>query len=140
MPGRSVPARKKPQRAAKRRPSRAAPKRKVSKRSRKLQLEPEEPALDLAIPEAEPVQESLLRIAQDAVVILRRELAWKARMAEVRPGLMEMSDCVALLKLMAELGEAAKRGDEGGARANYDRLTAEEKQQLATLMLKVDYT
>lgn len=134
-------ARKKTQRVGKRRPSRAAPKRKATprKRSRKLQLEAEEPDLDLAIG-PETVGESLLHIAQDAVVILRRELAWKARLAEVRPGLMNMSDCIALLKLMAELGEAAKRGDEGGAEANYDRLTAEEKQQLAALLLKVDYT
>lgn len=96
--------------------------------------------MQLAIPETETVQQSLLAIAQDAVVILRRELAWKARMAEVRPGLMEMSDVVALLKLMTELGEAAKRGAEGGPVANYDRLTAAEREQLATLLLKVDYT
>lgn len=137
-------ARKKPVRAVKRRPSvhrdAKPPKRKAGKRSRKLQIEPTAPELDLAIPDAEPVQQSMLHIAKDAVIILRRELAWKARMAEVRPGFMEMSDCVALLKLMAELGDAAKRGDEGGPQANYDRLTADERQQLATLLLKVDYT
>lgn len=140
-----MPARKKASAPRKKASGRAAatrtkptPARKRSQRRRRP--EPEEPDLDLAIPEAEPVQESLLHIAQDAVIILRRELAWKARQAEVRPGLMNMSDLVALLRLTAELGEAAKRGDGDAPAANYDRLSPEEREQLATLLLKVDYT
>ena len=85
------------------------------------------------------MQESLLHIAQDAVTILRHELAWKARAAQMRPGFMNMSDCIALLRLTAELGEAAKRNDADGPGASYDRMTPEEREQLAVLLLKVDY-
>jgi hypothetical protein len=90
------------------------------------------------VPEGEGVQEALLHIAQDAVVILRHELAAKADLAQRHPGWMSMSDCIALLRLTAELGEAAKRGD-SAAEANYSRLTPEEREQLAVLLLKVDY-
>jgi hypothetical protein len=86
----------------------------------------------------EPVQESLLHIAQDAVIILRHELAARAETARRVPGLMAMSDCIALLRLTAELGEAAKRKD-GDQQADYSRLSPEERVQLAALLLKVDY-
>jgi len=97
-----------------------------------MTFEPESP------PEPESVQESLLHIAQDAVIILRRELAEKARLATQNPGWMSMSDCIALLRLTAELGEAAKRKD-GDQQADYSRLSPEERVQLAALLLKVDY-
>lgn len=91
------------------------------------------------MPAGETVPEALLHVAQDALSILRHELAAKAQLAQKNPGWMSMSDCIALLRLTAELGEAAKRG-EGGAQPNYDRMTPEERQQLAVLLLKVDYT
>lgn len=90
-------------------------------------------------PPPETVQESLQHIAQDAVIILRRELAEKAERALKRPGQMSMSDCIALLRLTAEIGEAAKRGSEEQGEANYERLSPEERVQLATLLLKVEY-
>ncbi|HEY6056202.1 MAG TPA: hypothetical protein VIU86_19890 [Gaiellaceae bacterium] len=92
----------------------------------------------MSVAEPEPVQESLLHIAQDAVTILRHELAARAETARQMPGLMAMSDCIALLRLTAELGEAAKRKD-GDQQADYSRLSPEERVQLAALLLKVDY-
>lgn len=141
-------ARRKPQRAAQKRVAKrrtkavAAPtaRQKPSKRRRRKPSEDEDPsALVPDLPPTETVQESLLHIAQDAVIILRRELQWKAQLAMLRPGMMNMSDCIALLKLTTELGEAAKRGDGDGPQASYERLSPDERVQLAALLLKVDY-
>lgn len=90
------------------------------------------------VPQGETAQEAIIHIAEDAVLILRRELAHKAELALLQPGRVSMSDCIALLRLTADLGEAAKRGD-GESRADYSRLSAEERVQLAQLLLKVDY-
>jgi hypothetical protein len=134
VPGkRASVARKKPSRRAT--VARAKP---VAARRRRS-TPPDEPEPGALVPSGETVQESLLHIAQDAVVILRHELAKKAELAQKNPGWMSMGDCIALLRLTAELGDAAKRGD-GGAQANYDRLSPAEREQLAVLLLKVDYT
>lgn len=90
------------------------------------------------VPNAETAQEAVVRIAQDAVLILRRELAWRAEMSIKRPGLIKMEDLVALLRFAAELGATASKSEDGKA-ADYSRLSAEERAQLAALLLKVDY-
>lgn len=88
----------------------------------------------------ETSEQALVGIAQDAVIILRRELAWRASLSVMRPGSLSMSDTIALLRLATELGAAAKRGAEGDSqRADYTRLSPEERVQLAALLLKVDY-
>jgi hypothetical protein len=140
--------RKGPRKASKRAAPKPAPKKPPSKEpQRKRRARPERESDPWGITpdrgplsdaEPEPVQESLLHIAQDAVIILRRELAEKARLATRNPGWMSMSDCIALLRLTSELGEAAKRKD-GGQQADYSRLSPEERVQLAALLLKVDY-
>lgn len=91
------------------------------------------------VPETETAAEAITRIAQDAVVILRRELAYRAELSMLSPGRISMSDCIALLRLTTDLGEAAKRGADGDAPADYSRLSPDERAQLATLLLKVDY-
>lgn len=118
------------------RPKPVIEERPYARRSGRRRFEPEPDALEPIPPE--PVEDSLLAIAQDAVIILRHELRAKAELAVKHPGWMSMTDCIALLRLTAELGDAAKRGEEGGA-ANYDRLSPEEREQLAALLLKVDY-
>lgn len=92
------------------------------------------------VPEGETAQEAIVHIAEDAVLILRRELAWKAEMALLQPGRVSMSDCIALLRLTADLGEAAGKGTDGGAQADYSRLSPEELAQYAALSLKVAYS
>lgn len=133
------------ERRARAKAKRKAPSKKRAAKPAKRRAKPRkptEPAADrLAaspLPEPERVEDSLLAIAQDAVIILRYELRAKAELAVKHPGWMSMTDCIALLRLTAELGDAAKRGQEGGA-ANYDRLSLEEREQLAALLLKVDY-
>lgn len=94
----------------------------------------------MGVPDVETSEAALVAIAQDAVVILRRELAFKAVRSIEQPGSVSMNDCVALLRLTAELGAAARRGsEEVGQRANYDRLTPPQRVQLASLLLLVDY-
>jgi hypothetical protein len=97
-----------------------------------------EPEPLAVVPETETVQEAVVHIAQDAVLILRRELAHQAELSLLCPGTVKMDDLVALLKLTAELGATAKRGDEA-QQADYSRLSPEERAQLAALLLKVDY-
>ncbi len=137
-------AKKVPRKVAPKAAPRPKAKAELAKRARPLRrpkgFEPE-PVSDrgyLAPAEPEPVEASLLGIAQDAVIILRHELRAKAELAVSRPGWMSMGDCIALLRLTTELGEAAKRGQDGG-HANYDRLSPAEREQLAALLLKVDY-
>lgn len=92
-------------------------------------------------PEPETAEQAIIHIAQDAVVILRRELAYRAELSMTRPGVISMGDCIALLRLTTDLGAAAMRGDDGDAlRANYDRLSPSERVQLAALQMKVDYS
>jgi hypothetical protein len=55
------------------------------------------------------------------------------------PQTVQMRDCVALLRLVAEIGPAAKRGADGGAPADFSRLSPEELAQYAALSLKVAY-
>ena len=119
-------------------PPRKAAAHKVTAKT-KATVEPKAKVVVLApIPEGETAQQAIDHIAQDAVVILRRELAHKAETAMQWPGRVSMSDCIALLRLTADLGEAARKG-EGESRADYSRLSAEERVQLAQLLLKVDY-
>jgi len=108
-------------------------KRKAKRRKAKT-----EPAADLASSgPTETAELAIVGISQDAIVILRRELAWRAGL---RPGTVSMSDCIALLRLATELGAAAKRGAEGDTQqADYSRLSPTERVQLAALLLKVDY-
>jgi hypothetical protein len=97
-------------------------------------------AMDLDLPEAETAQAAVVAISQDAVLILRRELAYRANLSMLQPGLVNMSDCIALLRLATELGAAAAKGQDGEAQqADYSRLSPEERVQLAALLLKVDY-
>ena len=91
----------------------------------------------LVMPAVETAQESLMRIAQDAVLILRRELAFRAAMSERMPGLLTVFDINALLRTMTELAPLAKQPGED-KEADYSRLTPAERAQLATLLLKVD--
>jgi hypothetical protein len=97
-------------------------------------------AVELPPHPIETAQEALVRIVQDAVVILRRELEYRAALSTARPGRVSMFDCIALLRLTADLGAAAMRSEDGQAqRADYTRLSPEERTQFAALMLKVDY-
>lgn len=122
-------------RRAKRDPTPPPPKKRARAR-KKRRAQPEPVALD-ALPPTETAEQALVGIAQDAVVILRRELSWRATL---RAGSVSMSDCIALLRLTAELGAAAQRGQEDeGQRADYSRLSPQERVQLAALLLKVDY-
>jgi hypothetical protein len=109
----------------------------AKKRARKKRrAQPEPIALD-APPPTETAEQALVHIAQDAVVILRRELSWRATL---RAGSVLMSDCIALLRLAAELGAAAKRGaGDEEQQLDYSRLSPGERVQLAALLLKVDY-
>lgn len=118
-----------------RRRAKAKPAPPPKKRARKKRRPA--PATDLDAPRpTETAEQALVGIAQDAVVILRRELSWRATL---RAGSVSMSDCIALLRLATELGAAAKQGAEDGAQADYSRLSPEERVQLAALLLKVDY-
>jgi hypothetical protein len=91
----------------------------------------------LALP-VETSDQAITAIAQDAVLILRRGMAYHANRALEYPQTVQMHDCVALLRLVAEIGPAAMRGADGGARADYSRLSPEELAQYATLSLKVE--
>lgn len=94
----------------------------------------------LGVPGVETSQEAIVCIAQDAVLILRHELAYRAVQSIESPGEVSMFDCISLLRLTTELGAAAARGaEELGQKANYDRLSPSERVQLAALLLKVDY-
>ncbi len=96
-------------------------------------------ALTRSLP-VETSEQAIAAIAQDAVLILRRGLAYHANRALRRPQTVQMHDCVALLRLVTELGPAAMRGQDGQVqRADYSRLSPEEREQYAALMLKVDY-
>ncbi len=90
-------------------------------------------------PRTETVQEALVGIAQDAVLILRRGLAYHADRLTSYPSALTVSDCTALLRLMAEFGPAAAKGSDGEpVRADYSRLSPDELAQYAALSLKVD--
>lgn len=85
----------------------------------------------------ETSEQAITAIAQDAVLILRRELAHKAEISMLYPGRISMGDCISLLRLTADLGVAAMRGANGEAQADYSRFSPEELQQYAALSLKV---
>lgn len=107
------------------------------KKRKRRRAKPEPPSYLDAPPPTETAEQALVGIAQDAVVILRRELSWRATL---RAGSVSMGDCIALLRLATELGAAAKRGQEDeGQQADYSRLSPTERVQLAALLLKVDY-
>lgn len=94
----------------------------------------------LGIPGVETSQEAIVCIAQDAVLILRHELAFRAVQSLEAPGQVSMGDCIALLRLTTELGAAAARGaEEVGQKANYDRLSPAQRVQLSSLLLLVEY-
>lgn len=93
----------------------------------------------LVLPEKETSREACLRIAQDAVLILRRELAYRVELAAILPGQVSMQDLIALLRLVKDLGAATGDPDAPEQKANYDRLTPAERVQLAALQLKVSY-
>lgn len=124
-----------------------AAQRKPAERKRSpRKAKPAEPAPETApVPapleparEPETSEEAIIRIAQDAVVILRRELEYRAAVSALEPGSVSMGDCISLLRLTTELGSAARRGDAQGE-ADYSRLSPQERVQLAALLLKVDY-
>lgn len=119
----------------------ALPVRPPARKAKAKAKRPAKPALVLAvpIPEDETPQQAITAIAQDAVLILRRGLAWRAALAARMPGRISMSDCIALLRLTADLSEAARKGTDGQAPADYSRLSPEELAQYAALSLKVDY-
>lgn len=92
------------------------------------------------LPEVETAEAAITGISQDAVLILRRELRYRAQLSMLQPGMVNMSDCIALLRLGADLATAASKGQDGEAqKADYSRLSPEERVQLAALLLKVDY-
>jgi hypothetical protein len=92
-------------------------------------------------PEVETSQEAIVHIAQDAMLVLRRELAFRAELARILPGTVSMTDSIALLRLATDLGAQVKQGEEAGVQqADYSRLTPQERVQLAALLLKVDYS
>jgi hypothetical protein len=95
--------------------------------------------LAVVLPASETSKESCLRIAQDAVLILRRELAFRVELAAIMPGQVSMQDLIALLRLVKDLGDATRDPGESEQKANYDRLTPAERVQLAALQLKVTY-
>jgi hypothetical protein len=88
--------------------------------------------------ELETSEQAITAIAQDAVLILRRGLRHHADRALTFPQVVKMNDCIALLRLVAELGPAAAKGVGSGAQADYSRLSPEELAQYAALSLKVD--
>jgi hypothetical protein len=91
------------------------------------------------LPPTETVQEALVGIAQDAVLILRRGLAYHFDRITAHPSALSVSDCTALLRLMAEFGPAAAKSANGEpVRVDYSRLSPEELAQYAALSLKVD--
>jgi hypothetical protein len=117
------------------------PSRPVSERVPATVETPDRSALDVPEPDTETSQAALVRIAQDAVIILRRELSFRAQVSLLEPGSISMGDCIALLRLTTELGAAARKGETGQAQAaDYSRLSPQERVQLAGLLLKVDYT
>lgn len=117
-------------RRAKRDPKPA--KKRKRRRSQPAQLE--------TVPETETVPEAMAHIAQDAVLILRRGLAFHAERVLRYPSAISVTDCVALLRMTTELGAAAKQGAQDEAQqADYSRLSPAERVQLAALLLKVDY-
>jgi hypothetical protein len=91
------------------------------------------------IERVETSEQAITAIAQDAVLILRRGMAYHADRALEYPQTVQMHDCIALLRLVAELGPAAMRGADGGAPADFSRLNPEELEQYAALSLKVGY-
>ena len=126
-------------RKAKARPAkRSRPKRTPSKKA------PASPVDDLAaetmaaVPPTETAEQALVGIAQDAVVILRRELAFRSALSMKAPGGVKMKDLVAMLKLLVDLVPTAMKGHEGQS-ANFDALTPEERVQFAALLSKVEY-
>jgi hypothetical protein len=117
---------------------RKAPPRKTKRRAGKA-VRPRSGAAAALVP-TETAEQAITRIAQDAVVILRRELAYRAELSLSEPGRISMSDLVALLRLTADLGVAAMRGEDSQAtRADYSRLSPDELAQYAALSLKVGY-
>lgn len=101
---------------------------------------PKQQTTDVApVPPTETAEQALVGIAQDAVIIVRHALAYRAAVAVERPARIGMNDCVALLKLMVDLVPAAMKGHEG-QRANFNGLTSEEQVQFAALLSKVEYS
>lgn len=90
------------------------------------------------LPRTETMQEALTGIAQDAVLILRRGLAYHFDRITAHPSALSVADCTALLRLMAEFGPAAAKGPDGEPlQADYSRLSRDELAQYAALSLKV---
>jgi hypothetical protein len=115
-----------------------ATKARVTQR-RPAKRRPKRDTTDVApVPPTETAEQALVGIAQDAVVIVRRALAYRAAVAIEKPARIGMHDCVALLKLMVDLVPAAMKGHEG-QRASFDALTPDEREQFATLLSKVEY-
>lgn len=113
--------------------ARKASPRKARKRTTKRAL-----YRDVKPEEVETSEQAIAAIAQDAVLILRRGLRYHANRALKLPRAVQMSDCVALLRLVAELGPVAAKGGGSGAGADYSRLSPEELAQYAALSLKVE--
>ena len=106
---------------------------KARKRASKRSAKEKRPAV---IAPVETSEQAIAAIAQDAVLILRRGLAYHARRAQRRPSDISLSACLALLRLVAELGPAAMKGQEV-READFEALSPEERLQFAGLLGKV---
>jgi hypothetical protein len=87
----------------------------------------------------ETSQEAARHIAEDAVIVLRRELAYRAELSQRMPGLVTMFEINQLLGIVGELAELTRDPNAGEQQADYSRLTPAERTQLAALLLKVEY-
>jgi hypothetical protein len=81
-------------------------------------------------PTESPAQ-AVTAIAQDALVVLRHELAWRASQAVVNPGGASLGELVQLLKLCSDLGLSAQQAPSDTEAVDYSRLSEHELAVLA---------
>lgn len=126
-------------RPTQRSPSKRSPPAKRTARRRVAEADQDIDEYIAPVPPTETAEQALVGIAQDAVVILRRELAFQSALSMRGPGTVKMKDLVAMLKLLVDLVPHAMKGHEGQG-ANFDALTPDERIQFAALLSKVEYT
>ena len=89
--------------------------------------------IDARLRPAETPSQAVASIAQDALVVLRHELAWRASQAVTAPGQASLGELVQLLKLCSDLGLSAAQQPSAEAETpvDYSTLTPEELAILA---------
>lgn len=87
--------------------------------------------IDARLRPAESPAQAVSAIAQDALVVLRHELAWRASQAVVNPGGASLAELVQLLKLCSDLGLSAQQAPSDAETVDYSTLTPEELSTLA---------